>query len=295
MSAPRARLDGQTALVTGASGGVGLEIARMLAAAGATVTMPVRSRAKGEAAIARIRAEVPDARVVLRDLDLDRLESVAALAAGLRDENARIDLCVPNAGVILLGDRRRHVTTDGFELHFQTNFLGHAALIRGILPLLEQSRAHVAMQTSLAAARGRIRWDDLQGERRYRPYRAYTASKIALGLFGMELSRRTRHAGMRVNLCHPGIVPGTAIAAPIRALLPANLVEWAVRRIGNSPAQAAQTGFSAVTDQDESSAMFAPSGPFGLWGPAVSRAPFRRYQDADEAARVWSEVERLLS
>lgn len=295
MPAPRARLDGQTALVTGASGGVGLEIARMLAAAGATVMMPVRSRARGEAAIVRIRADVPEARIELRDLDLAGLDSVAALAAGLRDENARIDLCVLNAGVILLGNRARHVTPDGFELHFQANFLGHAALIRGILPLLEQSRARVAMQTSLAAARGRIRWDDLQGQHRYRPYRAYAASKIALGLFGMELSRRTEDAGMRVNLCHPGIVPGTAIAAPVRALLPASLVEWVVRRVGNSPSQAAQTGFAAVTDEGESPAMFAPSGPFGLWGKAAPRAPFRRYQDADEAARVWHEAERLLS
>lgn len=295
MATSGARLEGRTALVTGASGGVGLEIARMLAAAGATVMMPVRSREKGEAAIARIRTDVPDARIELRDLDLDRLESVRALAAGLRDEDARIDLCVLNAGVIMLGDRRRHITADGFELHFQTNFLGHAALIRGILPLLERSRAHVAIQTSLAAARGSIRWNDLQGRRRYRPYRAYAASKLALGLFGMELARRTRGAGMSVNLCHPGIVPGTAIAAPIRALLPAGLVEWAVRRIGNSPAQAAQTGFAAVTEEGEPPMMFAPSGPFGLWGPAAPRAPFRRYQDADEAARVWKEAERLLS
>lgn len=204
MTASRARLAGSTALVTGGSDGVGLEIVRMLADAGADVIMPVRNRAKGEAAIERIRETVRDARIVLHDLDLARLDSVDALTAGLREE-AAIDICVLNAGVVLLGDRRRHLTADGFELHFQTNFLGHAALIRGILPLLERSRARVVVQTSIAAARARIDWNDLNGARRYSPYRAYAASKLALSLFGLELARRSGR--ITVNLSHPGVVP----------------------------------------------------------------------------------------
>lgn len=292
MTASRARLAGSTALVTGGSDGVGLEIVRMLADAGADVIMPVRNRAKGEAAIERIRETVRDARIVLHDLDLARLDSVDALTAGLREE-AAIDICVLNAGVVLLGDRRRHLTADGFELHFQTNFLGHAALIRGILPLLERSRARVVVQTSIAAARARIDWNDLNGARRYSPYRAYAASKLALSLFGLELARRSGR--ITVNLSHPGVVPGTAIAAPVRALLPQDLVNWAVHRVGNAPATAAQTAFDAATSEADAPVMFAPSGPFGLWGAPVPRAPFRRFLDSDAAARVWREVDRLLS
>ncbi|WP_267237932.1 SDR family NAD(P)-dependent oxidoreductase [Microbacterium abyssi] len=278
--------------MTGASDGVGLEIVRLLADAGAAVIMPVRNRAKGEAAIERIRQAVSDARIVLLNLDLARLDSVDTLTASLREDTA-IDICVLNAGVVLLGDRRRHVTADGFELHFQTNFLGHAALIRGILPLLERSQARVVVQTSIAAARARMAWDDLDGARRYRPYRAYASSKLALGLYGLELARRA--GGVTVNLSHPGVVPNTAIAAPVRALLPHDLVDWAVRRVGNAPSTAAQTAFDAATSAAGPPVMFAPSGPFGLWGPAVSRTPFRRLLDADEAGRVWSETDRLLS
>src|SRR5689334_2564751 len=112
-------LSGRTAAVTGASDGVGVEIARGLAGAGAHVVLPVRGRAKGERAMARIRETHPAARLTLRDLDLARLDSVRALADALRSDRVPVDILVLNAGIVLLGDRERHVTEDGFELHFQ--------------------------------------------------------------------------------------------------------------------------------------------------------------------------------
>ena len=81
----------------------------------------------------------------------------------------------------------------------------------------------------------------------------------------------------------------------MRALLPQDLVNWAVHRVGNAPATAAQTAFDAATSEADAPVMFAPSGPFGLWGAPVPRAPFRRFLDSDAAARVWREVDRLLS
>jgi len=111
----RPDLSGRTVLVTGASGGVGLEIAVLLAAAGAGLILPVRDRDRGDAAASRIRATAPAARIDLRPLDLARLDSVAALVAGLDGD---VDGVVANAGAMLLGDRGRRITPDGYELHF---------------------------------------------------------------------------------------------------------------------------------------------------------------------------------
>lgn len=234
---------GRRALVTGASSGVGLQIARALAAEGAHVILPVRNRDRGDAARRSIRESVPDASLELRDLDLADFASVAALGEALRAEAEPIELYVMNAGMILLGDRERHVTVDGHELHLQTNFLGHAALTRELFPLLRAGRARVAVELSLAAStRGRL--DDLECERRYSAWRAYSGSKRAFGLWGVELARRSAAEGwgLNVNLCHPGVAPDTGIAAGMRRQ-PKGAESGGraqlARRLGNTPAQAA--------------------------------------------------------
>ncbi|GAA2975665.1 NAD(P)-dependent dehydrogenase (short-subunit alcohol dehydrogenase family) [Microbacterium terrae] len=292
--------DDRTALVTGASSGVGLEIARALAAAGARVIMPVRSRARGDAAIARIRETVPDAAVELRDLDLTRLESVAAVAEELIAEEDPIDLLVLNAGIVLLGDPVRHVTPDGFEAHFQTNFLGHYALTRALLPLLRSSRTRVAVQCSLAAARGHVPWRDLQSTERYAPLRAYASSKMLLGLFAVELARRSAadHWGLAVNLCHPGVVPDTGIAPAIREKQGTGAGARLAARLGHSPASAARTALAALraeygTAEIVGPRMFAPAGAFGMSGPPREQRPFHTLTDRSDGARAWGTGEAL--
>ena len=292
-------LRGRTAVVTGASDGVGVEIARGLAGAGADVMLPVRDRAKGERAVARIRETLPDARLTLRDLDLARLDSVAALAELLRSEHAPIDLLVLNAGIVLLGDPERHVTGDGFELHFQTNFLGHFALTTALLPLLRERAARVVVQCSLAAGVSRMDWDDLQSARRYRPLRAYGASKVALGLFGCELARRSASGnwGVGVQLSHPGVVPDTGIAPALRARAAGGAPHGVARFVGNTPARAAQPALLAAVAPTTPGApdLFGPSGLLHFGGPAARQRPYRRITDPADGARCWSVAERLLA
>ncbi|MEV1294525.1 SDR family oxidoreductase [Pseudonocardia sp. NPDC049635] len=206
-------LSGRRAVVTGASDGVGVGIAARLAAAGAEVVLPVRSPGKGAAALATIRSAHPGAEVSLRELDLSSLRSVAALGERLTAERAPIHLLVNNAGVMTPPDRR--TTADGFELQFGTNHLGHVALVAHLLPLLRAGNARVTSQISVAAARGRIDWDDLNRERAYSGMDAYRQSKIALGLFGLELDRRSRAGGWGItsNLSHPGVAPTSLLAA----------------------------------------------------------------------------------
>lgn len=206
-------LSGQRAVVTGASDGIGLGIASKLAAAGAEVLLPVRNTAKGEAAIAAILREHPTADVSLRALDLSSLASVAALGETLREEDMPIRILVNNAGVMTPPDRQ--TTADGFELQFGTNHLGHFALVAELLPLLIAGHARVTSQISIAANSGSINWDDLQWERSYDGMKAYSQSKIAFGLFGLELDRRSQVNGWNItsNLSHPGIAPTNLLAA----------------------------------------------------------------------------------
>lgn len=289
-------LAGRTALVTGASDGVGLEVARALAAAGAHVIMPVRNRDKGSHAIARIRGSVPDASLELRDLDLARLDSVSALVATLSAERTPIHLLLANAGVVLLGDRRRHLTADGFELHFQTNFLGQFALIVGLLPVLQPARARIVLQTSLAAAFSRIDWSDLQLERRYGAFRAYGRSKLALALFGTELARRSAAGGGAVTVAqsHPGVVPATAIAPDIRRRVPPQLVRLATAHLGNPLPLAPLPALQALTADAAQGDFFAPSGLLQMAGAPRPRHAFRHARNKADAERLWRVAEELL-
>ena len=196
-------LTDRRAVVTGASDGIGLGIATRLAAAGAQVVLPVRNPAKGARALATIRETAPDADVSLRELDLSSLASVAALGQTLREEDRPIHILINNAGVMTPPERQ--VTADGFELQFGTNHLGHVALVRELLPLLRAGRARVTSQISVAANQGAINWDDLNWERSYNGMKAYSQSKIAFGLFGLELQRRGAAQGWGItsNLSHP--------------------------------------------------------------------------------------------
>lgn len=202
---PLPDLRGRRALVTGGSDGIGLRIATALAGAGAELVLPVRNRDKGEAATTAIRDAHPDAKVELRDLDLSSLDSVADLAASLVAEGAPLHHLVANAGVMTPPERQS--TADGHELQLGTNHLGHFALVGGLLPLLRAGGGRVTSQASVAARGGSIHWDDLDWQRSYDGMAAYRQSKIACGLFGLELSRRSAAAGWGVtsNVSHPGV------------------------------------------------------------------------------------------
>lgn len=289
-------LRGRTALVTGASDGVGVEIARGLAAAGADLVLPVRNRVKAERALERIRESAPDARADLVDLDLARLDSVRALAAAVLAERTPLDLVVLNAGIVLLGDRERHMSADGFELHFQTNFLGHFALTTALLPPLQERGARVVVQLSLAAGVSRLVWDDLQSEHRYAPLRAYGSSKVALGLFGYELARRSAAVGggITVHLSHPGVVPDTGIAPAMRARDRGGLGHRLADRLGSTPAQAAQPALLAAVTNAPAPGFFGPTGALHFGGAAGPVRPYRRLADPVDGSRMWAVAEQLL-
>ncbi|MER7233970.1 SDR family oxidoreductase [Streptomyces olivaceus] len=292
---------GKRAVVTGASDGIGLGIATRLAAAGAEVVLPVRNPRKGEAALDAIRGHVPDADVSLRTLDLSSLDSVAALGRTLLAEDRPVHLLVNNAGVMTPPERQ--TTADGFELQLGTNHLGHFALVAHLLPLLRAGRARVTSQISVAANQGAINWDDLNWERSYDGRRAYSQSKIAFGLFGLELDRRSAAAGWGItsNLSHPGVAPTSLLAARpelgrdkdtmgvrlIRALSARGILLGTVRT-AQLPAL-----YAATSPEAEGGALYGPGGPGHLGGPPAHQKLYTRLHGTEEARRVWERSEEL--
>ncbi|GAA2286591.1 short chain dehydrogenase [Streptomyces ruber] len=295
-------LSGRRAVVTGASDGIGLGIATRLAAAGAEVLMPVRNPRKGETALAGIRRQVPDADVSLRALDLSSLASVAALCETLLGEDRPIHLLVNNAGVMTPPGRQ--TTADGFELQFGTNHLGHFALVTRLLPLLRAGRARVTSQISVAANSNAINWDDLNWERSYDGMRAYSQSKIAFGLFGLELDRRSQAGGWGItsNLSHPGIAPTNLLAARpeinrerdtmgvrmIRALSARGILAGTVRT-AQLPAL-----YAATSPDARRGGFYGPTGPGHMGGAPGEQKLYSRLRSADEARRVWEVSEELV-
>ncbi|WP_312171231.1 SDR family oxidoreductase [Microbacterium sp.] len=292
---------GVRAVITGASDGIGLGIASRLAAAGAEVVLPVRNREKGDAAIARIRRTAPDASLSLRDLDLASLESVAALTASLRDEGTPISILINNAGVMTPPTRR--TTSDGFELQFGANHLGHFALVGGLLPLLVEGQARVVSQISVAADSGAINWDDLQWERSYNGMRAYSQSKIAFGLFGLELDRRSRAEGwgLRSLLSHPGVAPTNLLAAQPELgrstqTMARRVIDALSRRgmlFGTAETAGLPALYAATSPDAVGGGFYGPSGIGHLGGGPGMQKLYSRLRDDVAATRIWRISEEL--
>lgn len=292
-------LTGRRAVITGGSDGIGLVIARTLASAGADVVLPVRNRVKGDAAVRTIRDRHPQARLTLHDLDLSSLASVEAFATTMRAEGDPIHLLVNNAGVMTPPERQ--TTQDGFELQLGTNHLAHVALTAHLLPLLVAGGARVTSQVSVAARSGTINWDDPGSERAYDGMRAYRQSKIALGLFGLELDRRSRAQGWGItsNLSHPGVAPTSLLAArPEVGRSGDTLGVRVIRRLSalgvlvGTPESAALPALMAATAPDPAT-FYGPQGLGGTGGAPGPQDLWKPLGDLDDAARSWDLSERL--
>jgi NAD(P)-dependent dehydrogenase (short-subunit alcohol dehydrogenase family) len=199
-----ADLAGKTALVTGASGGLGAETARALASKGAAVTLAVRDVPKGEGVAQAIR-ESTGSEVDVVELELDSLPSVRACAQGWLANHGVLNLLINNAGIMACPLAR---TSQGWESQFATNHLGHFLLTMSLLPALKAGAPSRIVNLSSGAHRfGGIDFDDIHfNEREYNKFAAYGQSKTANVLFAVELGRRLEGSGVTVNAVHPGVI-----------------------------------------------------------------------------------------
>jgi NAD(P)-dependent dehydrogenase (short-subunit alcohol dehydrogenase family) len=192
-----------SAIVTGASGGLGAETARALAERGARVTLTARDAAKGEAAAETIRKSTGNPRVEVLPLELLSLDSVRAFAKEVAARHGRLNVLINNAGVMACPLAR---TANGWESQFATNHLGHFLLTSLLTPLLVASAPSRVISVSSRGHRfSPVVFDDIHFQRRpYDKWRAYGQSKTANVLFAVELDRRLAARGVHANALHPG-------------------------------------------------------------------------------------------
>jgi NAD(P)-dependent dehydrogenase (short-subunit alcohol dehydrogenase family) len=197
-------MTGKTCVITGATSGIGLKTAERLGERGARLVLVGRDRSKGEAALARLRADVPGVIAEMHYADLSRPDQVRILADDILNATPRIHVLVNNAGAIFA---RRQITPDRLELTFALNHMGYfrlTALLRE--RLIASAPARVVNVASEAHRGARLDFDDLQSSRAYGGWRAYQRSKLANILFTSELARRLEGTGVTANCLHPGFV-----------------------------------------------------------------------------------------
>lgn len=284
------RLNGRSYVVTGANSGLGYHTALEFARHGGQVILACRNVERGETAVRRIRQEAPDARLEVMALDLGDLASVRAFVQALGAHYPRIAGLVNNAGVMAIP---RATTADGFEMQLGVNHLGHFALTGLLLPrLLHTDGARVVTLTSMVHLAGRMRFDDLQSERRYDKWAAYSQSKLANALFGLELDRRLRAAGAaaRSVVCHPGYAATNLQHVGPR--LAGSALMAGVMRLSNSFfAQSAASGalpslYAATASEVQGGQLIGPRVLGYVGAPRVQRAARLAY-DTELAARLW--------
>ena len=256
-----------------------METAVGLAALGARVMMVCRHSGRGEAARREIAARIPGADLELIQADLSTSAAVEALVDEVARRTGRLDVLVSNAGVF---HARRRTTPDGLETTFAVNHLAPFVLVTGLLGLLRSSRpSRIVIVASDAHYRGTIRFDDLQSERRYGGWKAYTQSKLANVLFAQELARRLPAGEVTVNSLHPGAV-GTKLL--LRGIVPPRLARpWTI-----TPKQGAQTPIYLASSQD----LEGVSGRY--FADCREKEPSEEATNPEVAARLWDVSSRLV-
>jgi NAD(P)-dependent dehydrogenase (short-subunit alcohol dehydrogenase family) len=294
-------LRGKVALVTGASGGLGAETARALAARGAAVTLTARDTAKAEQVAETIRAAQPGAKLAVRPLALDRPDSVRDFAKSWLAENRALHLLLNNAGVMACPLAR---TAEGWEMQFATNHLGHFLLTALLVPALRAAGgARIANTSSGGHRMSPVVFEDIHFERRsYDKWAAYGQAKSANVLHAVELDRRLAGFGVRAFGVHPGMIV-TELGRHLTREDIEQLTARAKDRAGSglaswkTPQQGAATQCWAVTAPElagkgglyledcQISGTTPPAGSLGAEGWAL---------DPDAAKRLWSVSEQTL-
>lgn len=195
-------LSGKTMIVTGGNGGIGKEIVRALANAGAAVIVASRNAQAAEPVVKELRSTTGNSEVEVRALDLSDLASVRKFVA---DWTTPLDALVNNAGIMALPQLRR--TPEGREMQFATNFLGHFVLTCSLQPWLKQRGGRVVSVASTGSLFGPVLWDDPDFRFiQYDPLLAYAQSKTACILLSVAISKRWAAAGITSNSLHPGAI-----------------------------------------------------------------------------------------
>jgi NAD(P)-dependent dehydrogenase (short-subunit alcohol dehydrogenase family) len=289
-STDAARLDGKLALVTGAYGGIGLHTVQGLARYGAAVILAGRDPAKLDTAALAVRERQLRATVETLVMDLADLASIQRAAEAFLATGRPLDLLINNAAI--MAGRERRTSTDGFELTFATNHLGHFALTGRLLhALLDAPAARVITVSAKAAQVGTS--TDFTSANGYRGglNGAYATSKLANLVFTQELARRARATTLTAVATHPGVASTGLVDLPAAGRW---VLERLLGRLINTPEQAAQPSLYAATRDDiPDAAYIGPTGRIALSGPPGPVAMPPSATDPDLGHSLWETSEQL--
>lgn len=275
---------GKTCVITGATGGIGLETAKQLGALGSRLVLVGRNRDKGEAAIDRLRADVPGVAVEMHYADLSRPDEIRGLAGALLQTCARLDVLVNNAGAFFA---KRQTAPGGLELTFALNHMGYfrlTALLRK--RLIASAPARVVNVASEAHRGAQLDFEDLQCAKHYSGWRAYQRSKLANILFTRELARHLEGTGVTANCLHPGFV-ATGFGDNNRGLWRLGI---AIGKLVS--AIPVQRGAETPVYLASAPELDGVNGKYFI--ECRERQPDAPAQNDQMAARLWNESERLI-
>ena len=291
-------LEGKTAIVTGATAGLGLVSATELAARGASVTMAVRDVTRGERAARIIREAYPGAVVSVAKLDLASLASIREFSSRYIKSHKRLDILMNNAGI--MGVPQREVTADGFEAQFGTNHLGHFALTGLLLPLIKKTPgARIVTVSSNLHKTGVMNFDDLMGGVKYKAWAAYGQSKLANLLFTSELQRRLVVAKVDAiaAAAHPGWSnTSLMMSGPMKGR--GAFMKWLGQSVTNRMAQSASMGalnqlYAATASDVEGNDYIGPKGKNEQSGYPHKAGRSVAAKNTTDAKRLWDASEKL--
>jgi len=276
-------LAGRTILLTGATGGIGLEAACVLAARGASLVLVGRDAERTRRAVERVAGHAQPGRVSSHLCDFRSQAQVRRLAAEVRARHDRLDVLVNNAGTVFAA---REETEDGVEATFAVNHLGYFLLTRLLVDLVEKGENPRIVNVASEAHRGAaIDFDDLSTRRGWNTVRAYGRSKLANVLFTRALAQRLE-GRVSVNCLHPGVVD-TGIWSHSPALVRPAL-QLLSRLFFISAEKGGRTIVQLAADVEGGSVTGA------YFKNLRQSTPSRAARDDAAAERLWRESERLV-
>jgi NAD(P)-dependent dehydrogenase (short-subunit alcohol dehydrogenase family) len=283
---------GRIAIVTGANTGLGYETAFALAAKGAKVIMACRDRDKAEKARQEMLKQLPGVDLELMLLDMGNLQSVRDFSKFYIQKYDRLDLLIENAGLMIPPFSK---TKDGFESQFGVNYLGHFLLTNLLFTLMNKTTgARIITLSSNAHKRGKIDFKNLNAEKSYSKWGAYSQSKLACLMFAYELQRRLTKAGSNVIAlsAHPGL-SNTKLWQHVPKLL-YNLLLPVSSLFMHSPRKAALPTLMAALDENiKGGQYFGPTGFMEFTGtPGIVSSITVSYDEA-LAKELWEVSETL--
>ena len=275
-------MQGKVVVITGATSGIGQVAAERLARMGGRIVLVARDKARGEAALARLRKLAPGVAHSIHYADLSRLSEMKQVAAGIAAAEPRIDALINNAGALF---NSRRVTEDGLELTFALNHMAYFVLTHGLRERLIASAPARVVNTASDAHKGAsLNFDDLQSANNYSGFKVYGRSKLCNILFTRELARRLAGTGVTANCLHPGFV-ATRFGDQSGGLLSYGV--RVAKAFAISPEKGAETMVYLASSPEVATA----SGEyFYQCRPAT---PTKEAQDDTAAQRLWSETARL--